>query len=144
MATDPIPNRPSYLPGEQNESPVNEHIDVKEYTKQSLELAKANGWEIHRMPDNGGFEQYWFRYPPRNDKSPCLLVTTGTHGDESAGPLATHKLMAQPKNFNGCEVILFPTVNPRGLNAGKRLTPEDDDVNRDFAHLNTQEARDQI
>src|SRR5471030_697834 len=87
-------------------------LDVPLLTKQLVAAAAYNGWEQHQMSAVHGFERPWFRLPPERPKAPCLYVSSGAHGDESAGPLACLKLLQQTEAFKGCEVIMIPMLNP--------------------------------
>lgn len=65
---------------------------------------------------------------------PTLVVTANVHGDEVTGVAAAHALDAllQAELRRG-RVILFPSLNPAGLEARKRMVPEDGaDLNRLF------------
>lgn len=63
-----------------------------------------------------------------------VLITAGVHGNEPCGPgaamLMLEQLLAEPRRLEGLDVTLIPVINPRGLRARTRRTPEDVDINR--------------
>jgi len=63
-----------------------------------------------------------------------VLITAGVHGNEPCGPgaamLMIDQLLADPELLQGLDVTILPALNPRGLIAKSRRTPEDVDLNR--------------
>lgn len=79
-----------------------------------------------------------------NQRAPRLLILAGIHGDEPAGLLAVQQLCrrlcaaaAQP----AVAISIISPINPSGLRAGRRTNAERRDINRDFVHFATAEAR---
>ena len=65
---------------------------------------------------------------------PRVLLTGGAHGDEYEGPLALWEVMRElsPGAMRG-QVIVVPTMNVPGMQAGCRISPVDHrDLNRSF------------
>jgi len=69
-----------------------------------------------------------------NSPGPSVVVTGNIHGDETTGIGVIHNLIrCLPELMLRGSVHLYPTLNPRGLAAGTRTLPDDDqDLNRAF------------
>jgi hypothetical protein len=71
-----------------------------------------------------------------------LGLFAGIHGDEPAGCLALveflRALAAQPQRATGYELLVYPVVNPTGLEAGTRSNRGGKDLNREFWRASTQ------
>ncbi len=65
---------------------------------------------------------------------PTAIVTANIHGDEVTGVAAAHSLDRWLRdNLESGQVILYPTLNPAGLEAGTRNLPKTrTDLNRNF------------
>lgn len=65
---------------------------------------------------------------------PTVLVTANVHGDEVTGTVAVHRLDGVlNRELARGRVVLFPTLNPGGLEARSRVVPDDGaDLNRLF------------
>lgn len=74
---------------------------------------------------------------------PRALVIAGQHGDEPLAVEATEALIRDDlgRGLEGLELTLVPRANPDGLAAGRRLTAQGWDLNRDHLLLNSPEAR---
>jgi hypothetical protein len=82
----------------------------------------------------------------RGDGRPLrVLLVSGMHGTETAGPEAllrlAESLAADPGLFPGVTIDIVPVANPWGWIYGYRYNGDGEDVNRDFASHRTQEAR---
>jgi len=62
------------------------------------------------------------------------------HGDEPAGPLAVQRLL-EDNRWPDADLWLLPCLNPTGLQAGTRGNAAGIDINRDYRHFYTAEAR---
>ena len=82
----------------------------------------------------------------RLKKSPLILITSGTHGDEKAAVWGVYQfvkqLMGNPNNSDGLEDLksmvsfkIIPIVNPGGYNANTRNNTRNVNINRNFAPL---------
>ena len=68
----------------------------------------------------------------RNGAGPTVAITANVHGDEVTGVAAVHTLDRWLSDQLGCgSVVLYPSLNPRGLEAGNRRFG-DADLNRCF------------
>jgi N2-acetyl-L-2,4-diaminobutanoate deacetylase len=65
---------------------------------------------------------------------PCLLLTSGVHGDEYDGPaiLAELARTIDPASIHG-RLLIVPAINPRAIAARSRRSPDDElDLNRAY------------
>jgi hypothetical protein len=82
-------------------------------------------------------------------RPPCaeryVLITGGVHGNEPAGASWVVDLIAMmarhPEAFSNVNFDLIPLVNPWGWSRDIRFNRRGQDINRDFASFETQEAR---
>ncbi len=84
--------------------------------------------------------------PARSAPRPLrVLLVSGVHGTETAGPQALLELAAwmarDPSRFADARMDIVPVVNPWGWVYGYRYDGDGEDVNRDFSSHRTQEAR---
>jgi hypothetical protein len=77
-------------------------------------------------------------------KKKNVFISGGVHGNEPAGPevvLATMMEAAnEPSKYEHVNIDFVPLVNPSGWVNGTRLNAADEDINRGFYLLNSQEA----
>ncbi|MCO4743156.1 MAG: succinylglutamate desuccinylase/aspartoacylase family protein [Proteobacteria bacterium] len=68
------------------------------------------------------------------ERGPTVVVTANVHGDESSGVVAVHALDKWLQdNLLAGRVVLYPSLNPRGLALNTRRVPHDGaDLNRAF------------
>jgi protein MpaA len=110
--------------------------------EQLIDLALAMGWD---MPMQGNSPQN--RLMPilqkssASEQAPVVLLTTGIHGDEPAGPCAVRHCLQEGLFDPRCHWILSPMGNPDGLALATRHNADGVDINRDFKHTHTAEAR---
>ena len=64
----------------------------------------------------------------------------GGHGDEPAGPLALKQLL-EDNQWPQAHLTLIPVLNPGGLAQNRRENEEGIDINRDYRHFRSPEAR---
>ena len=76
----------------------------------------------------------------RAEEGPAVLLSTGIHGDEPAGPLAALAFLESgpPQDFNW---ILTPLLNPTGIALGSRENEAGLDLNRDYAQPRSSEIQ---
>jgi predicted deacylase len=97
--------------------------------------SQANGWswrEYASVLELGrSFPLVELHWPGPNE----LLITSGFHGEEPAGPLTfmehLPKVLELAKRF-GIGVRIFPCVNPAGFELGTRYNPSGERPNNDF------------
>jgi hypothetical protein len=81
-----------------------------------------------------------FRRPVPNARA-RLYISTGMHGDEPAGPLAVLQLLQEDSWPGDAAIWLCPCLNPAGFRLNRRENAEGIDINRDYRHLRSAEAR---
>jgi hypothetical protein len=69
-----------------------------------------------------------------------LYLSSGVHGDEPAGPLAILRMLRKRTLPEDMTLTILPLLNPRGMAASTRETPEGIDLNRDYRRLSSPEA----
>ena len=76
----------------------------------------------------------------RHGEGPTILLSTGIHGDEPAGPLAALAFLESnpPSHFNW---LLTPLMNPTGIALGTRENASGLDLNRDYAQPRSREIQ---
>jgi murein peptide amidase A len=70
-----------------------------------------------------------------------VYISTGTHGDEPAGPLAALRLLQEDLWPGDTAVWLCPCLNPTGFPLNRRENASGIDLNRDYRHLQSSEVR---
>ena len=70
-----------------------------------------------------------------------LYISTGIHGDEPAGPLAVLQLLRENLWPADMALWLCPCLNPAGFTLNRRENPAGIDINRDYRHFQSAEAR---
>jgi protein MpaA len=79
--------------------------------------------------------------PSANAAAPVVLLTTGIHGDEPAGPAAVLECLDKSLFNTDCHWILSPLGNPDGLAISSRYNAQGVDINRDFKLTQSKEAQ---
>jgi len=74
-----------------------------------------------------------------------VLFSAGIHGNEPAGSECTLRFVEaiarKPENYKDIALDIIPLINPWGWIHDIRFNPAGIDINRDFATLNSQEAK---
>jgi predicted deacylase len=110
-----------------------ETIDIDKVLQQIAAAASAKYWARE-----SGFPA--FRRPAANART-RLYISSGMHGDEPAGPLAVLQSLQEDSWPADAAIWLCPCLNPAGFRLHRRENAEGIDVNRDYRHLLTSEAR---
>ena len=110
------------------------HLRAHDYAwlvKRWRALAKREGWKMRQFAEADGFPVYVVESPPR--PGPKLYLSAGIHGDE---PASTEALVAWCAKRAGalkrCEVLIFPCLNPWGLQHNNRNDAHGRDLNRGY------------
>lgn len=94
-------------------------------------LAAREGWTMRRFAQADGFPVYVVGSARR--PGPRLYLSAGIHGDE---PAATEALVAwcrkRARSLSRCEVLVFPCLNPWGLQHNNRHDARGRDLNRGY------------
>jgi predicted deacylase len=98
-------------------------------------LAKREGWRMRTLARADGFPVYAIESPPR--RGPSLYLSAGIHGDE---PASTEGLITwaekRARALAGCGVLIFPCLNPWGLQHNDRHDARGRDLNRGYHRRN--------
>jgi murein peptide amidase A len=124
----------------------NPSIPINTFSKadaaQLIEVARQKGWELpHQGQSASGHPLPILQKASSSDDAPVVLLTTGIHGDEPAGPLAVLHCLQNDLFDPRCHWLLSPLGNPDGLAKASRFNADGIDINRDFKHTHTVEAR---
>jgi len=95
-------------------------------------LTQRNGFRTEYLTDCDGYPVEVFYRDPTYGKGPSILITSGIHGDEPAGPLGIEAWLRHGVTMRA-GIFLVPALNPRSLVTGTRESPEGIDLNRDFS-----------
>lgn len=63
---------------------------------------------------------------------PTVMICSGMHGDESAGPTLLLSMLEEDALDERCAYRIYPCTNPTGLDAGTRESIDGVDINRTF------------
>ena len=121
-----------------------ETIDVSAALHDIETAARQHGWSIETFGQQGDFNLLALHRPPstlNSQPSARIYLSTGTHGDEPAGPLAALRLLQENNWPANTELWLSPCLNPMGFVLNRRENAEGKDLNRDYRHLETAEVR---
>ena len=116
------------------------HLRAHDYAwlvKRWRALAKREKWRLRRFATADGFSLYAIESPPRKTSAPSLYLSAGIHGDE---PAATEALITwcerRAKALEKFQVLIFPCLNPWGLQHNNRHDAEGRDLNRGYRRRN--------
>tara|TARA_R100000027_G_scaffold391_7_gene519 strand:- start:10118 stop:10921 length:804 start_codon:yes stop_codon:yes gene_type:complete len=116
-----------------------ERFSVNEYLERIRPLAARVGFQMETFAAIG---PYGLPVLVRGgDMEPLLYLSTGVHGDEPAGPLAIERALAADSFSYDFGWVIFPVLNPTGLEKGTRETEKGIDLNRDYRYLRAPESR---
>ncbi len=116
-------------------------LDVPRFYADLPLAAAIAGFTIESYGEAAGHPLLLLRRPATAPNAPTLYLSSGTHGDEPAGPLALLELLRSRYFSDRFNWLLFPVINPGGLLRKTRENPDGLDVNRDYRHGLTPEAR---
>jgi protein MpaA len=116
-----------------------EHIEVDEVFAATRAAAKRHGWATDSI-EPAELSRPAFSRPAATAGALRCYLSAGIHGDEPAGPLAALRLLEENR-WPDLNLWLVPCLNPAGFRARTRGNAEGIDVNRDYRHFRTAEAR---
>lgn len=119
---------------------LGEAIDIQRVCHAAAAAARHHGWQAETIPFDGGGELLTFRRAAP-DARRNVYLSTGIHGDEPAGPLAVLRLLEENAWPSDLNLYLCPCLNPTGFPQNRRENHLGKDVNRDYKHFETAEAR---
>jgi len=110
------------------------HLRAHDYAwlvKRWRALAKREGWRMRKFAEADGFPVYVVE--STRGAGPSLYLSAGIHGDE---PAATEGLITwcekRAKALKKCNVLIFPCLNPWGLQHNDRHDARGRDLNRGY------------
>ncbi|MGF1448508.1 MAG: M14 family metallocarboxypeptidase [Opitutales bacterium] len=117
-----------------------EPLNLPETLQRVEALDRCESWQLETY---GSVDRHPLYVLTRNRDQTHghLYLSTGIHGDEPAGPLATLRLLEQGALSPRLNWTIFPLLNPLGLLAGTRENAAGADLNRDYAAFSQPEAR---
>jgi hypothetical protein len=122
-----------------------ETIDVAKILREIEQAVAGKNWArdiVHLTPANTAQPLDFLAYrrvavSARNR----VYISAGIHGDEPAGPLAALQLLQEDRWPAETALWLCPCLNPSGLMLNRRENFSSIDINRDYRHLQSEEAR---
>lgn len=121
-----------------------ERIDIRAVLREIKIAARQHGWSSDIFHTSAGFD--WLALHRAPDPANRLVspvrvyISTGIHGDEPAGPLATLKLLLENRWPADVELFLVPCLNPNGFLRNKRENADGIDLNRDYRNSKSAET----
>jgi protein MpaA len=110
------------------------HLRAHDYAwlvKRWRTLARCEGWRMRKFADAEGFPVHVVESPQR--PGPRLYLSAGIHGDE---PAATEALVdwcgRRSKVLRKFNLLVFPCLNPWGLQNNNRHDAHGRDLNRGY------------
>ena len=106
--------------------------DYKDLIRRWRKIARPAGLQLKPFIQQAGFDLFYLTpKKPRATKS--IYLSAGIHGDE---PGATSGLLhwaeSNPQDLADLDLLIFPCLNPWGLENNVRLNHRGRDLNRDF------------
>jgi hypothetical protein len=117
-----------------------EKIDFPRIESAILETAGERGWNIDVRSSEPVARSLHF-LSRGEGTGRRLYVSAGMHGDEPASLLAILRLLRENLWPSDVPISLAPCLNPSGCLAGTRYNADGIDINRDYRHFRTSEAR---
>ena len=115
-------------------------LNLSEYFTDIEEAAMSAGFQIHHNGDDGAASLVTLtRRSKRKDLA--IYLSAGIHGDETAGPFSLLRLLRNRDFADDVSWCLFPLLNAEGASREQRGNADGRDINRDYRHLSTREAR---
>ena len=126
--------------GKNNGSYHGERIDITAVLRDIREDASATGWNFDPVLATPALELHaWHR--PSSQPRRRIYISTGSHGDEPAGPLAIRELVRENVWSQDVDICLCPCLNPTGFPINRRENASGIDLNRQYLHLEAEETR---
>ncbi len=142
-----LTSRPERHPVKQADFPMYvEDFDFEKYRKDIFAFQDHFSVEVAQTIEykNEAFEA--FRIETKNNPAKKrLLVLATVHGNEFASALVVPKFLKDisenPDFYKEWQIRIIAPVNPVGLKYQSRYNKDGYDINRDFKHFRTEEAR---
>lgn len=118
-----------------------ENLELQPFLAAMLQSAEVKGWQTEILRVNQALNLCVLHQPASRQPAKNIYLSAGIHGDEPAGPLAIQKLIASQPWPESINVWVWPCLNPSGFKVGRRENAEGIDLNRDYLHGRSAEAR---
>ncbi len=121
---------------------LGQHLDVPAFLNAFRLQASRSGWTLNSLqatPDRSLCIASRSNHPA-NPPHPRIYLSAGIHGDEPAAPLALLDLIRSNLLPRHADFWICPCLNPAGLQAGTRNSPDGIDLNRDYNHVRSPEV----
>jgi protein MpaA len=122
-----------------------ETIDIAKVLRDIAQAVAGKNWarDIVPLPSGTAAQPLDFIAYRRLTKSARnrVYLSTGIHGDEPAGPLAALQLLQEDRWPADTAIWLCPCLNPTGFPLNRRENFRGIDLNRDYRHFKSEEAR---
>lgn len=108
--------------------------DLGRFGERLYEVAAARGFGVESLGEVGGEALLLLTRPATAAAAPRLLIASGFHGDEAAGPwgvLAFLESVGDPL-LDAVTLSALPLVNASGFRAGRRLNDQGENPNRGY------------
>ena len=113
--------------------------DIDAWRGELAECAQDGGWQLQELGPVLGQPLPLLRRSPVRGGAPRLLIASGFHGEEPAGPWGVIEFMRTlPEALAGqVDLSLLPLVNATGFAAGTRFNAQGENPNRGYGmHAN--------
>jgi hypothetical protein len=121
-----------------------ETVDIRAVLRDVETAAQKHGWTSELFYQIGDLKLFALHRPSISPdvSSPSrrIYISTGIHGDEPAGPLATLKLLQENDWPENAEIFLLPCLNPIAFTLNTRGNSSGIDLNRDYRNSKAQET----
>ena len=117
-----------------------ERIDIDRVLRAATSAARLHGWQVAALPFESDGELVTLQRRASGGRRNVYL-SAGIHGDEPAGPLAMVQLLEDNLWPADVSLYLCPCLNPTGFPHNRRENQLGKDLNRDYLHFETAEAR---
>ncbi len=122
-----------------------EAIDIPKVLREIEQAVAGKNWarDIVPLASSTAAQRLDFiayRRPAESVRNRVYL-SAGMHGDEPAGPLAVLQLLQEDRWPADAAIWLCPCLNPTGFPLNRRENFRGIDLNRDYRHLQSEEAR---
>lgn len=116
-------------------------LDPETFLHHFVSAADTAGFKVVEYGLAGTFPLLAAERRPTGTPCMSIYLSAGIHGNEPAGPLALLSLTAQGWFDPGIAWHVLPLLNPRGMAAGTRESPDGIDLNRDYREERAGETR---
>jgi hypothetical protein len=108
--------------------------DWPRYRERLEDVAARRGFALESLGQAGGYPLLFGRRRATTPGARRLMIASGFHGDESAGPwgLLAFLESADPSLLDAVDLSILPLVNVTGFRAGTRLNAAGENPNRGY------------